>query len=193
MKKDAVSHITNGESGRSIKRLNGGVFFAGANSARGFVSYYDTILNDKKIERLYILKGGPGTGKSSQKTNKTYRRIFKMCSMCKISDMLFRKKREEEAAKKKAIVVTVVCASIAAVIGACVAAAIIISKKREENIVKVVFAKVKSKFVKPAAEECEDIDCEEAIVEEVAAEEVVAEDVTFEEAEVEVEVVESAE
>ena len=28
-----------------------------------------------------------------------------MCSMCKISDMLFRKKREEEEAKKKAIVI----------------------------------------------------------------------------------------
>ena len=74
--------------------------------------------------------------------------------------------------------------------GACVAAAIIISKKREENIVKVVFAKVKSKFVKPAAEECEDIDCEEAIVEEAVVEEV-AEDITFEEAEVEVEVVDA--
>ena len=104
-----------------------------------------------------------------------------MCSMCKISDMLFRKKREEEAAKKKAIVATVVCASIAAVIGACVAAVIIISKKREENVVKVVFAKVKSKFVKPVAEEVEDIDCEEVCDEEIG----------FEEAEAEVEVVEA--
>lgn len=48
-----------------IKRFNGGVFFAGANSAHGFVSFYDSILGDKKIERVYILKGGPGTGKSS--------------------------------------------------------------------------------------------------------------------------------
>ena len=48
-----------------IKRFNGGVFFAGANSAHGFVSFYDSILGDKKIEKVYILKGGPGTGKSS--------------------------------------------------------------------------------------------------------------------------------
>ena len=48
-----------------IRRFGGGVFFAGANSAHGFVSFYDSILGDKKIERVYILKGGPGTGKSS--------------------------------------------------------------------------------------------------------------------------------
>ena len=48
-----------------IKRFNGGIFFAGANSARGFVSFYDAILEDRKIEKIYILKGGPGTGKSS--------------------------------------------------------------------------------------------------------------------------------
>lgn len=46
------------------KRFDGGSLFAGANSAKGFVSFYDTILSDENIERVYILKGGPGTGKS---------------------------------------------------------------------------------------------------------------------------------
>ena len=59
MKKEAKSRKS------EIKRFNGGVFFAGANSGHGFVSYYDSILKDEKIEKIYILKGGPGTGKSS--------------------------------------------------------------------------------------------------------------------------------
>ena len=46
------------------KRFDGGALFAGANSCGGFVSFYDTILRDEDIERIYILKGGPGTGKS---------------------------------------------------------------------------------------------------------------------------------
>ncbi|MBR2388588.1 MAG: hypothetical protein IKB02_07475 [Clostridia bacterium] len=44
--------------------FDGGRLFVGANSASGFVSFYDTILNDEKIEKIYIIKGGPGTGKS---------------------------------------------------------------------------------------------------------------------------------
>ncbi len=47
------------------KRFDGGRLFAGANSAKGFISFYDNILSDKHIKRVYILKGGPGTGKSS--------------------------------------------------------------------------------------------------------------------------------
>ena len=46
------------------KRFDGGTFFAGANSGGGFVSFYDGILRDGEIKRIYILKGGPGTGKS---------------------------------------------------------------------------------------------------------------------------------
>lgn len=41
------------------------IFFAGANTDRGFISSYDTIANEDKLERLYIIKGGSGTGKSS--------------------------------------------------------------------------------------------------------------------------------
>lgn len=38
--------------------------FAGANTARGFFSYYNYLASDS-MRRVYILKGGPGTGKST--------------------------------------------------------------------------------------------------------------------------------
>ncbi|WP_246942021.1 PRK06851 family protein [Bacillus pinisoli] len=38
-------------------------FYAGSNSSQGFYSLYDQVTND--LDRLYILKGGPGTGKST--------------------------------------------------------------------------------------------------------------------------------
>ncbi|PFA62165.1 hypothetical protein CN378_21360 [Bacillus sp. AFS015802] len=38
-------------------------YYAGGNTAKGFYSLYDSVLAG--LERLYILKGGPGTGKSS--------------------------------------------------------------------------------------------------------------------------------
>ncbi|MGM0750922.1 MAG: PRK06851 family protein [Bacillota bacterium] len=38
-------------------------YYAGGNTAKGFYSLYDSVLSG--LERLYILKGGPGTGKSS--------------------------------------------------------------------------------------------------------------------------------
>ncbi len=40
-------------------------FFAAANSKDGFVSYFDDIFLSEECERLYILKGGPGVGKST--------------------------------------------------------------------------------------------------------------------------------
>jgi hypothetical protein len=39
--------------------------FAGGNTAEGFFSYYDHILPQEKAERIIILKGGPGVGKST--------------------------------------------------------------------------------------------------------------------------------
>ncbi len=39
-------------------------FFAAANSYNGFVSYFDLVFNPKDYEKIFILKGGPGTGKS---------------------------------------------------------------------------------------------------------------------------------
>ena len=38
-------------------------YFAGGNTARGFHNLYDS--NLQGLDRLFILKGGPGTGKSS--------------------------------------------------------------------------------------------------------------------------------
>ena len=38
--------------------------FAASNSAEGFRNYYGDIFTDDRIDRLYIIKGGPGTGKS---------------------------------------------------------------------------------------------------------------------------------
>lgn len=39
--------------------------FAAANSGKGFVSFYTEVFADPSIEQRYIIKGGPGTGKSS--------------------------------------------------------------------------------------------------------------------------------
>lgn len=40
-------------------------FFAAANSGIGFVSFYDKIFKGEGIKRRYLIKGGPGTGKST--------------------------------------------------------------------------------------------------------------------------------
>lgn len=38
--------------------------FAASNSSHGFKSYYDDIFDRTQLKRIYIIKGGPGTGKS---------------------------------------------------------------------------------------------------------------------------------
>ena len=40
-------------------------FFAAANSGKGFVSFFEEIFNSKEMVKRYLIKGGPGTGKSS--------------------------------------------------------------------------------------------------------------------------------
>ncbi len=40
-------------------------YFPGSNTPAGFYSYYDYILNSREANRIIVLKGGPGTGKSS--------------------------------------------------------------------------------------------------------------------------------
>lgn len=40
-------------------------YFAASNSYSGFVSYFDSVFNPTDYEQIYILKGGPGTGKST--------------------------------------------------------------------------------------------------------------------------------
>lgn len=41
------------------------VYFAGANTAKGFISFYPEIFNERELKRLYVIKGGPGSGKST--------------------------------------------------------------------------------------------------------------------------------
>lgn len=40
-------------------------FFLGANTPRGFFSYYDDLIDLTTAKEVYAIKGGPGTGKSS--------------------------------------------------------------------------------------------------------------------------------
>lgn len=40
-------------------------FFAGGNTESGFVGNYGDIANENELERVYIIKGGPGTGKNT--------------------------------------------------------------------------------------------------------------------------------
>lgn len=39
-------------------------YFAASNSAEGFCSYYNSAFNSEKLSRIYIIKGGSGTGKA---------------------------------------------------------------------------------------------------------------------------------
>lgn len=39
-------------------------YFAAANTAQGFISYYKDCFGAEDISRMYMIKGGPGTGKS---------------------------------------------------------------------------------------------------------------------------------
>ena len=40
-------------------------YFPGANTPKGFYSYYDYIQKSREAKRIIVLKGGPGTGKST--------------------------------------------------------------------------------------------------------------------------------
>ncbi len=40
-------------------------YFLGGNTPKGFYSYYDYLIPQKDAKKVYILKGGPGTGKST--------------------------------------------------------------------------------------------------------------------------------
>lgn len=40
-------------------------FFAGGNTVKGFYSYFDNILPIEEAKRIFVIKGGPGTGKST--------------------------------------------------------------------------------------------------------------------------------
>ena len=52
-------------SGYERMETDGIAYFAGANTKDGFRGIYDEIADERRMERVYILKGGPGTGKST--------------------------------------------------------------------------------------------------------------------------------
>lgn len=41
------------------------IFFAGANTSNGFVGSYSDIADERKLDRVYVIKGAAGTGKST--------------------------------------------------------------------------------------------------------------------------------
>ena len=47
-----------------IKSYGEDSYFVASNSKNGFCSYYQECFDDKRIHRVYAIKGGPGTGKS---------------------------------------------------------------------------------------------------------------------------------
>ena len=47
------------------RKMNSSSHFAALNSGKGFISYYHKVFGTPEIKRRYIIKGGPGTGKSS--------------------------------------------------------------------------------------------------------------------------------
>ena len=62
-------------------------YFASANTARGFVSYFASCFGGEGIARLYMIKGGPGTGKSrflgdvaAEATRRGWRAEYYACS-----------------------------------------------------------------------------------------------------------------
>ncbi len=60
------------------KATNDGIvldFFGAANGYHGFKSYFREIFSSERYERIFVLKGGPGTGKSSlmRKTEECFR------------------------------------------------------------------------------------------------------------------------
>ena len=48
----------------SLRATGEDACFVASNSANGFHSYYDECFNDEDIQRVFVIKGGPGTGKS---------------------------------------------------------------------------------------------------------------------------------
>ncbi len=40
-------------------------YFLGGNTSKGFFSYYDNLIDKAEANHMYVIKGGPGTGKSS--------------------------------------------------------------------------------------------------------------------------------
>jgi len=39
--------------------------FPGSNTSKGFYSFYDYIIDQREASRIFVIKGGPGVGKST--------------------------------------------------------------------------------------------------------------------------------
>lgn len=50
---------------KNCKSISNKVYFAAANGYSGFRSYFDTVFKSENYDKIFVLKGGPGTGKSS--------------------------------------------------------------------------------------------------------------------------------
>ena len=72
----------------ALKNSGSHTYFAGANTADGFAGAYEDFIGEPELTRLYILKGGSGTGKSS---------LMKACA--------------ERAVQRGAEVTTLLCSS----------------------------------------------------------------------------------
>lgn len=59
----------------SLYNNDGERYFAASNTKDGFVSYFDTVFEKKECERVYVIKGGPGVGKST-----FMKRLDKLCT-----------------------------------------------------------------------------------------------------------------
>jgi len=66
------------------KQLKKRKYFAAANSYNGFVSYFDKIFPSEKFDRVYVLKGGPGTGKNSFMKKVSSELLIKDCTVDEI-------------------------------------------------------------------------------------------------------------
>lgn len=60
---DEIMNYMNSFTLKSTENSN--TYFVGMNTGSGFVGKYDDIINEKKLTRLYIIKGAAGTGKST--------------------------------------------------------------------------------------------------------------------------------
>lgn len=52
------------KKGPELRAQGEDAFFVASNSANGFCSYYEECFGDAKLSSVFIIKGGPGTGKS---------------------------------------------------------------------------------------------------------------------------------
>ena len=48
----------------NIKNVSRNAYFAASNSTSGFISYYEEVFRASRIDHIWAVKGGPGTGKS---------------------------------------------------------------------------------------------------------------------------------